>query len=257
MQNKTQRAAAFLVSVIILAGAGCKNKEEGPVVSPFTAKATVTMQHVFGAAPLVLSSQWYVNANNDSLRFAMVKYYISNIKLLSGGQSFAIPGSYFLIDESQEASKTFTLSGLPSAAFDGIEFLIGVDSAKNAGGAQGQTGALDAIHNMYWGWASGYVFTKIEGYFMDGSESGFSLHVGGFESPNNAIRKVTLSFGAQSLQATNTGSDTLVIKTDWSEYFKNPVTLDLKQINSVHAPSAVANSLADNYADMFSFGEIK
>jgi len=257
MQNKTQRAAAILVTAILLMGAGCKHKEEGPVVSPFTAKATVTMQHVFGAGPLVLSSKWYVNANNDSLRFTMLKYYISNIKLLSGGQSFAVPGSYFLIDENLAGSKTFTLNGLPSAAFDGIEFLIGVDSAKNAGGVQGQTGALDAIHNMYWGWASGYVFTKIEGYFMDGSESGFSLHVGGFQYPNNGIRKVSFSFGSQQLHATDSGSDTLVIKTDLSEYFKNPVQMDLKQTNSLHAPSAIANTLADNYVDMFSFGEVK
>ncbi len=257
MGNKIQSVAGFLVTILLLAGVGCKKKEEGPVVSPFTAKATISMQHVFDANPLVLSSQWYVNANNDSLRFTMLKYYISNIKLLAGGQSFAVPASYFLIDESVAGSKTFTLSGLPSAAFDGIEFLIGVDSAKNAEGAQGQTGALDAIHNMYWGWASGYVFTKIEGYFMDGSESGFSLHVGGFQYPNNTIRKVSFGFGSQQLHATDAGSDTLVIKADLSEYFKNPVQLDLKQTNSVHSPSAVANTLADNYADMFSFGEVK
>jgi len=239
----------FPVAVLLLAG--CKKKEDGPVVSPFKASAKISFQHVFGTSPLVLSNQWYVNAANDSVRISMLKYYISNITLKSGGQSFVVPESYFLIDEAEPASKTILLSGLPPVSFDEIEFLIGVDSAKNASGAH--TGALDVIHNMYWGWASGYICSKLEGYFIDSVESGFSFHVGGFNYPNNASRKVSISFNGEKLPAAELNPPTLVLKTDVSEYFKNPVTLDLKQYNSVHSPSATGNMLADNYTDMFGF----
>lgn len=241
--------------ILLLSVLSCRQKEVEETIAPtYSGRLNINLNHLVDTNVLHLDTSWYVNAAGDSMRVSLFRYYISNIKLLNGTQSWSINNSYFLVDESMPLTKTIQLKNLPETEYDGIEFIIGVDSARNMSGAQ--TGALDPQNDMFWGWASGYIFFKAEGYYRDSLERGFSIHVGGFKYPNNAIRKATVSFGSQKLYL-GAGLKQLNLKTDLNQMFKTPLTVSLKNIYSIHEAGANAVKYADNYADMFSFGSIQ
>lgn len=241
--------------ILLLSVLSCRQKEVEETIAPtYSGRLNINLNHLVDTNTLHLDTTWYVNAAGDSMRVSLFRYYISNIKLLKGTQGWSINNSYFLVDESMPLTKTIQLRNLPETEYDGIEFVIGVDSARNMSGAQ--TGALDPQNDMFWGWASGYIFLKAEGYYRDSLERGFSIHVGGFKYPNNAIRKATISFGSQKLYL-GAGLKQLNLKANLNEMFKTPLTLSLKNIYSIHEPGANAVKYADNYADMFSFGSIQ
>lgn len=218
--------------------------------------ARIQLSHFFESNILNYDYTYY-NAAGDTMKITRLRYYLSNITLVAGTQKFVVPNSYYLIDESEAASKTIQLTGLPTIPYDAIEFIIGVDSARNMSGAQ--TGVLDPQNNMFWSWSSGYIFTKLEGYYQNnGVEAGFSLHVGGYKYPSNCIRKATVSFGSAKLQPAILTNPVLKLKLNVNEYFKSPRLINLNQFDATaHDTSADWVKLADNYADMFSFGGIQ
>jgi hypothetical protein len=61
-----------------------------------------------------------------------------------------------------------------------MEFMIGVDSARNNSGAQ--TGALDPTNGMFWSWSTGYIMAKFEGTSAQSPAAANALkfHIGGF-----------------------------------------------------------------------------
>lgn len=241
--------------ILLLSVLSCRQKEVEETTPPvYNGGLNINLNHLVDTNTLHLDTTWYVNAAGDSMRVSLLRYYISNITLLKGTQRWKINNSYFIVDESMPLTKTIQLRNLPGAEFDGIEFIIGVDSARNMSGAQ--TGALDPQNDMFWSWASGYIFFKTEGYYRDSVERGFSIHVGGYKYPNNAIRTATISFGSQKLYL-GAGLKQLNLKADLNEMFKTPLALSLKNIYSIHEPGANAVKYADNYADMFSFGSIQ
>lgn len=245
----------FVAFVLLLSLVCCRQKEIEETIAPaYNGRLNINLNHLVDTNTLHLDTSWYINAAGDSMRVSLFRYYISNIVLLKGTQRWTIDNSYFLVDESMPLTKTIQLKNLPGAEFDGIEFIIGVDSARNMSGAQ--TGALDPQNDMFWGWSSGYIFFKTEGYFRDSLERGFSIHIGGYKYPNNAIRKTTVTFGSQKLYL-GAGLKQLNLKVNLNEMFKTPLTLSLKNIYSIHEPGANAVKYADNYADMFSFGSIQ
>lgn len=243
------------LSLVLLLVWSCTPLEKDDTQAPvYTGALDIQLEHVLGNRPLHLDTAWYVNSAGDSLRMSLFRYYISNIALHRNGAQWKIPESYYLIDESYPSTKKISLTGLPEGSYDGISFMIGVDSARNMSGAQ--TGALDPQNDMFWGWVSGYIFLKAEGYFMDTTERGFSNHIGGFKYPNNAIRTAGVSFGSTALNLA-TGKKTLTLRADADELFKTPLVISLKDIYTIHAPGVSAVKFADNYADMFSFVSIQ
>jgi len=234
---------------------GCAPKETENTQAPvYTGALDIQFEHALGNRTLHLDTSWYVNSAGDSMRMSLFRYYVSNVTLHRNGAQWKVPESYYLIDESYPATKKIALTGLPEGNYDGISFIIGVDSARNMSGAQ--TGALDPQNDMFWGWASGYIFLKAEGYYMDGIERGFSNHIGGFKYPNNAIRTVQVNFGSSTLTL-GAGKRTLTLKANADELFKTPLTISLKDIYSIHSPGPNAVKYADNYFDMFSFVSIQ
>lgn len=234
---------------------GCKPKEKDDTQAPvYTGALDIQFEHALGSRTLHLDTSWYINSAGDSMRMSLFRYYVSNITLHSNGAQWKIPETYYLIDESYPLTKKIALTGLPEGSYDGISFIIGVDSARNMSGAQ--TGALDPQNDMFWGWASGYIFLKAEGYYMDSIERGFSNHIGGFKYPYNAIRTAQVNFGSSTLTL-GTGKRTLTLKADADELFKTPQTISLKNIYTIHAAGPDAVKYADNYTDMFSLVSIQ
>ena len=218
---------------------------------------TLELNHFVGDKRLVLDDSTYVNALNQTYTISKFTYYIGQLKFnLDDGSSFFID-DYYLVSEDEEkvASKSISITTIPEGEYESIEFILGVDSARNCSGAQ--SGALDPINAMFWTWNTGYIFMKLEGKSKFSTARGTILeyHIGGFKQLENCIRKVKIPFN-QLVSIGKNNSVKIQLKVDVSEILKNPTTIDFSQTPVVNNPLN-ATIIADNYADIFQLIEVK
>ncbi len=189
----------------------------------------------------------YKNTFGETMVINRFKYYVSNIILIDdNGKSISVANDYFLIDEADSASKTIVLK-TSVTHINAIEFLLGVDSAKNVSGVQ--TGTLDPMNGMFWTWNSGYIMAKLEGVSASAKVPGnlFSYHVGGYKSGENATRKILLTVDSPP----SIDGRTFVIEADIAKWFQSINNIKIAEHPICHSSGELAMHLADNYALMF------
>jgi hypothetical protein len=184
----------------------------------------------------------YVSAKGDSIKFETLKFFISNIKLKAQkGKGYTEKDSYHLLDCEEENTMKFALKGVPEKEFVELSFDLGVDSAKSVTGAH--EGALDPTSGMYWAWQSGYINFKIEGTSPScpTRKNQFQFHIGGYQFPYNALRRVTIKLP-------KIDRNILGIQFDLKVLFDE---IDLKSFNSVMIPGKEAMGVADMLGKVF------
>ncbi len=215
------------MNVFLLAG---QTKKMDPLV----------FQPMFGNSTLSLSDSFYKLNDKDSIQFEVLKFYISGIELLSKGKSvWKEENSFHLIDASQEKTMRVLLNRPSSITYDQIKFNLGIDSTINVSGAMG--GDLDPTKGMYWTWQSGYINFKLEGRsnLCKSKNNEFQYHVGGYETPFNALQIVTLDWKGS-------------IKIDIKELLNH---IDLSKQDHIMSPSKEAVMLAKKISKTFSVQE--
>lgn len=138
---------------------------------------------------LELGKTYFSSILKDSLRVDLLKFYVSNIKLLKRDTVVASIDGYYLID--MQNKKSISFSSNEKIDFDSISFEIGVDSATHELGAM--DGDLDPTKGMYWTWQSGYIFFKMEGSLnlLKSNKGSFTYHIGGYNQMFPTIKKLT------------------------------------------------------------------
>lgn len=205
------------------------------------AQLVINIEMVFNGETLLLNKKQYINRSGDTLTIEEFKFYVSNFSVCNAGKWKKIPGLYFLVDAEIEGSKRLALDKI-TAMPDSISFYIGVDSLANISGAL--DGALDPSLGMFWAWNTGYINAKLEGKSnaCNTLHHLYEFHIGGYLSPFNALRKVSLE----------TKNSSGVLVADASKWFFGATPVKLKEFNSVVTPSKYAMAVADNYRNMFS-----
>lgn len=253
------RYSSFLFLILLFVSCKKDPKVETPV-TPETPKAEPSLSFSFNAlannTALVLNNKGYINEAQDKFTVGLLNYYISNIRLKrDDGFEYAEPESYHLIRHS-EGKTTFTINNLPEGNYTSIEFLIGVDPARNTSGAQ--TGDLDVNNYMFWDWNQGYIFFKIEGGYLaknKTTESGYAIHVGGFEGKYNAIKPFSYLLSTP-VTAKKGVSSKIYFNTVIDEIFKNPKTIAIDDYLASPGDSGM-KMIADNYADMIVLDKVE
>ena len=215
------------------------------VFSEVQSQQSISFQHMMGNQLLVLEDSLQ-NSHGEKLVVRRFKYYISNLVLIDkDGNRQAMADSYYLINEAEPSSKKIVL---PHAQknYAAIEFLLGIDSAKNCSGIQ--TGVLDPMQGMFWTWNTGYVFAKLEGASPSSSlpAHAFTYHIGGFRTGENALKTIRLAIPGKSLPKD------LQVKLDLNTWFSGVHDLKIAERPVCHSPGALALKFAANYAQMFS-----
>ena len=221
-------------------------------VIPAKSKLLIRFNNYAGNVVLNLDSV-YKNQLGQAFTVNNIKYYISNICLKkTDGKKHSLK-EYYLMDEQEETSKQINVSDIPEGEYNAIEFIVGVDSLHNCSGLQ--TGALDPVNGMFWAWNTGYIFLKFDGKSPLSKSPGNMLefHIGGYKSPSNCIRKITLAFKTPLLIGASSNQE-LNIKADVLQLFKSPSRIDFSKTSSV-TDFHKATTIADNYAGMFSLIE--
>jgi hypothetical protein len=251
-------AIAILFTGFISCKKDTKEPEPTPEPTPVATTGSLKIQfdHLVGTTPLVLN-QNYVNPKLDTFKVTKLKYYISNIVITKNDNStFVESESYHLVDMSNTASTVLTLTNVPIASYKSISFMLGVDSARSASGAQ--TGDLAQSNGMYWMWASGYIMFKLEGTSPQSGASNKSLvyHIGGYSGVNKTQRNFNLNFGSPTANVTAGTTPLVHLAVDINEFFKNPLLIDVATQYFQMATNANAKMYADNFADMIKFEHV-
>jgi hypothetical protein len=218
----------------------------------------IEISHVVGDAPLQLGDQ-YRTAAGDQWSAERLRYYLSNFRLRrADGSWFVNPQSadssrgYFLVDESNAGSRQFQIGPLPVGSYAGIEFLLGVDAARNSAGAQ--NGTLDPARGMFWDWNTGYIFFQFDGHSPQSpdAEHALTYHLGGGSAA--PAHSVYLQFPAP-VEITADNSAELHLYADLARLFDGahvlrPATLP----GAMDVPAGA--EVADNSAGLFRIDHI-
>lgn len=154
------------------------NQPVQPPPPPPVTTLTLQFSHVIDGAPLHLG-QTYTTRYGQQVVFDHLRYWVSNVSLAHGGQKLAVPGSYYLVEQTPEHDRlSLTLHGIPAGSYDTLVFHLGVDPPHNAGAALAE-GELATGLGMDWAPDPGYQFFSAEGRFQQQDLSGkFSFHTG-------------------------------------------------------------------------------
>ena len=265
--NKAKMKKSIYLSLFTLSTmffiASCKHDDDTatPASTSTTYAAgevTLEFDNIAGTTHLDVSGATnYTNGAGETFTVTKFKYYVSNVSLIKeDGSMYDVPDQVFLIDEADSNSISAVLENIPGGKYKGVEYTIGVDSARNVAGSQ--QGALDAANGMYWGWSSGFIFLKLEGV-CPAAGGDFMYHIGGYKNSNNtnAQRRVHIDFDPSTLIVDGNKRETEVhMLVDVLEFFKNPINYSIVSNGTVMSPGGQAMTLASNYVDMFSFDHI-
>lgn len=239
--------------MLALLSFGCE-PDDKPEPSYGTVK--LVFHNVVDQKNLELDKMQYLNAEKNEYSVSKLLYYISNIKLDGCDDCgiFTEKESYHLIRQlddplmgGQVYDNEITINNVPNGNYKKLQFGVGVDATRNTSGSQ--TGALDPLNDMFWGWATGYIFFKVEGDWnqSDTAKGNFIFHVGG----DAAYRETELLFD-ESILVNENQEVTIDIYANLNKAFSNKTNINFYELSTTVSPSNNANQIADNYIDMFS-----
>jgi hypothetical protein len=145
--------------MVFLAG-GCKKEDSGSLV-------TLKFDFKYGAQPLEYNREYV--CGGKTIKFELLKFYVSLPQLQNAaGEWVSLSDSYYLVDLDNPVIRAGTL---PEGDFTAFRFGVGVDSLRNTQADPLAIPATDyptdhplnAAADMWWGWATGYIFVKLEG----------------------------------------------------------------------------------------------
>lgn len=213
-------------------------------------KMTISISNEVDGQPVAIGPMSYTNAAGNQYSVDLLKYYVSNMKLVKADGSEVSFGNYNLIDASNPASQTFTLDSVQNGDYTAVRFLLGVDGDHNHTGVQ--EGALDPINGMIWTWKTGYIFFKHEGSFKDssGATKQVLFHYGtdvALVSITVPINKLTVAGDARKLY----------LRFNLNKLYDSPRRIDFNVDNNHMStgPGEVfwISAMAENFANTFQY----
>jgi hypothetical protein len=244
--NVLSLVVLFVATLFIMS---CNNDDDEPKSEPTTGKVILEFEHVFDGDAFTFGEK-YTTSNGDEITPSKLLYYVTNISLSNddGSVEHTIDESYFLVDASKPESMKLELADIPNGDYTKVNYLIGVDEARNTAGAQ--DGALDVVNGMFWSWNMGYIFMKMEGTYGANADQ-FSYHIGGFERDADNILEMSSSVPTGSTIVVNSSESEVHFMVDFAEFFKNPVDFDVAATPIVTMANAASVELSTNYKDMY------
>jgi hypothetical protein len=243
----------LILFLCCVAGFQCKKKPEEPVPVP-AGTLQLKIETDINGRKLALNTDRYSNFNGDSFSVSTLKYYISNIILKnSDGNIYKVPDSYYLLDASVSTDTAINIGSIPPGTYTEIGFSLGVDSINNHTGSQPAALNPTIAGDMFWTWAVGYKFLEFEGHYGPGN-AGMLFHISGDENYKKWLMNASTP-GWTNIVIKDDASSSVSLKANIEEMFTTPTAIDFSTTNSVSGGTA-AQTIADNYADMFELSSI-
>jgi len=252
MKNLKTNTILFALIAIFSAAYLQSCTEEPTETTSIKGSISLEFEHVWGPdkEPFYMNTPLLHPMTKDTINVNLLKYYISNIVLTKAdGSKHAVPESYYLISPEENSIE---IKDVPSGEYTGIEYIIGVDSARNNSGIQ--SGALNPSNGMFWSWSTGYIFVRVEGTSPQSPTGMFLYHLGGYTAPFNAINKRNFLFVQENLSVSPTAKPTVHFTVNVAKFWHGP--LKVADLNVIHNVGDNAVSMAKNFSDGFIFDHI-
>lgn len=194
--------------------------------------------------PLIFDTIQYSNSAGNFFSVTQLEYYISDIVLIDMEGNEIHRNDIHYINPRKDSTIQFTIAGVAMQNYSSMLFKIGLNSNTN------KTGFLPPTidnQNMFWPdpMGGGYHFLKLEGHFMDtlGAIQGYAMHLG-----TNACLvscRIDKQFSLKSK------SQTMTLRMNINEWFKDPNTYDLNSGNYIMGNQGQMLKIAENGKDVF------
>lgn len=203
-------------------------------------------------APSDLSSTVYTNELGNQLNISSLRYLISKMELKNSEGEIITVGGFQLVDLSNP--DTFTFESLAAIAPGNytFSFVYGFNEQDN------QSGVYPELNQVSWNWpemlGGGYHFLQLDGnYNVNSDPSPFNFHNGTARVGEDDFEQNFVVFNFSNTLNINSNTNTIEIKMDISEWFKNPHTWDLNEYNTDLMMNYTAQKMMqDNAYSVFS-----
>ena len=239
---------------VIIAFTSCKDDTDC-CVNLEPVNVTLKFTHNWDGTPVTASdfnSFNYVTENGESVSMERLRYVVSNINL--GGES----KPYQLVDLGINSGFEIIFNNV-AQGINNLNFTFGFSDADNIDGVYQDLNTVSFnVPGMLGG---GYHYMQFDGKYKDTNnlDANFNYHAiraVNRSDPNNLIFEDT-SFLVDFGSVTITNNATIEIKMNIAEWFKNPNTWDLNQLNTVLMPNFEAQKLISaNGKSVFYLGDI-
>lgn len=249
--------SSVFFSACLLFFSACREETSTPVVvDAQTTSLDIQMNYKFDNATLEIGEQLF-NTGSNLVSFSNIQYYVTGLELRKADGNWQYVGGHHLVTSNRTGPAIITFDNVPKGQYDGIRYLIGVDSSSNHADPSiwPNNHPLGVLIGgvMHWSWNSGYIFIKVEGDYDDvgGARAGFSYHLG----------RDDLKVRVEHLGTTINLNSPLKVgfNFDLKSFFSNPNVLRIvPTTSSTHSSvgDTVATILHQNLQESFSWAGI-
>lgn len=202
----------------------------------------------------------FTNKNGEKLSITKLRYLISDVTFYNQNGDTIATKDYNLIDLEKDESLTFKLSEkIPTGTYSKVIFTFGFNKEDNIDGAYQDLNTTSFnVPEMMGG---GYHFMQFEGKFIDSTNSVSNFNYHTISAINNSdptnVIKTDTSFDVTLSNVTISSNATIEVKSDLSQWFKNPNIWDLNVLNIDLMGNYDAQiKMSANGKSVFSLGEI-
>jgi hypothetical protein len=200
----------------------------------------------------------FTTENGESVSIEKLRYLVSNIYIKTINNE-SVPLFNRALINLGEDNTSITVENIPKGNYSVFALTFGLSDADNIDGIyQDLNSASFNVPEMLGG---GYHFMQFDGKYKDTNnlDANFNYHtiraVDRTDTNNLLFQDTSFVLNLGALNITN--DITIEIKMDISEWFKNPKTWDLNELNTVLMPNFEAQKLMSvNGKSVFSLGEI-
>ena len=193
----------------------------------------------------------FTNANGEKVSIENLRYLISNISLVDAK-------NYQLINFSENTGTSINVSDLTEGTHT-LSFRFGFSDEDNIDGEYQDLNSVSFnVPGMLGG---GYHYMQFDGKYIDNNneEAGFNYHsiraVDKTDPDNLKFEDTSFEVNLGTISVSNNMK--VEVKVNLAEWFKNPNTWDLNELNTVLMPNFEAQKIMSaNGKNVFSLGEV-
>ena len=234
----------FLCSSIFMFSS-CTNEEENISI-------TLNFTHHWNGTAITnqdLNVLKFTNANGEKVSIENLRYLVSNISLVASK-------NHHLINFDENKGTSITISNFTNGTY-ALSFRFGFSDEDNEDGIYQDLNSVSFnVPGMLGG---GYHYMQFDGKYIDNTsqEAGFNYHAiraVDTTDPNN-LKFEDTSFAVNLGTVVITNTSEIEIKMNLAEWFKNPNTWNLNELNTVLMPNFEAQKMMNaNGKSVFSLG---
>ncbi len=228
----------------------------------FQANIAFNFSHVWDAMAVTnadFNTIKFTNENGEQLSIEKLRYLISNITFEKAtGETYVFDG-YYLVDVTNNSNLSFTPnSTIPTGNYTKVSFTFGFNNEDNYNNYPDLNSTSWNVPEMLGG---GYHYMQLEGKFINdnATETGYAYHAIRAVDNTGATPLFEDTFFEVNLGTANiTDSTTFNIEMNIAEWFKNPNTWNLNELNNMLMPNFDAQMMMyENGQNVFSLKSVK